>query len=228
MQGCPVHIAAMPQSVKAGIERYGIENMYAGDVFVVNDCYSGGTHLPDVTVFAPIFWEEELVGFIGNRGHHTDVGGMAPGSMPGDATEMYQEGLILPAGASIFERGERNRDVWSIMLANVRLPAKHRGRHRRADGAGVQTGMRRFHSLLERYGTERAPGRDRRDHRLLRAPHAQRRSRRCRTVIYTFADYMDTDGITGDAGADRGHGAQVGQRHRVRLRPAPTRRSAAP
>ena len=104
---------------RAGIRRYGIENMYPGDIFLVNDCYSGGTHLPDVTVFAPVFWEDELVGFVGNRGHHTDVGGMAPRSMPGDATEMYQEGLIVPP-VKIFERGARCKDTWSILLANVR------------------------------------------------------------------------------------------------------------
>ena len=79
MQGCPVHIAAMPHSVKAGIDEYGLDDMHPGDVFLVNDSYTGGTHLPDVTVFAPVFWEDDLVGFVGNRGHHNDVGGMAPG-----------------------------------------------------------------------------------------------------------------------------------------------------
>ena len=195
MQGCPVHVAAMPQSVKAGIEQYGIEDMHEGDVFLVNDSYSGGTHLPDVTVFAPVFSESELVGFIGNRGHHTDVGGMAPGSMPGDATEMYQEGLILPA-VRIFERGERNRDVWNIILANVRLPRNTEG-DIAAQMAGIQTGMRRFDSMLERYG---------RDHTLASIDEIIRYSERhMRSEIaripdgtYRFVDYMDTDGVTGN------------------------------
>ena len=193
-QGCPVHIAAMPQSVKAGIAQYGIENMNPGDVFLINDSYSGGTHLPDVTIFAPVFWEDELVGFIGNRGHHTDVGGMAAGSMPGDATEMYQEGLILPA-VRIFTAGERNRDVWNIMLANVRLPGNTEG-DIAAQMAGVQTGMRRFHSMLERYGTEALQaGID--EIIAYSERHMRREIAKMPDGTYHFADYMDTDGVTG-------------------------------
>ena len=193
-QGCPVHIAAMPQSVKAGIAQYGIENMNPGDVFLVNDSYSGGTHLPDVTIFAPVFWEDELVGFIGNRGHHTDVGGMAAGSMPGDATEMYQEGLILPA-VRIFAAGERNRDVWNIMLANVRLPGNTEG-DIAAQMAGVQTGMRRFHSMLERYGAE--PVQAGIDEIIAYSErHMRREIAKMPDGTYRFADYMDTDGVTG-------------------------------
>jgi N-methylhydantoinase B len=195
MQGCPIHIAAMPQAVKAGIEKYGIEHMYPGDVFVVNDCYSGGTHLPDVTVFAPIFWEDELIGFIGNRGHHTDVGGMAPGSMPGDATEMYQEGLIMPP-VKLFERGERCRDAWSLILANVRLPRNTEG-DIAAQRAGVQTGMRRFHSLLERYGTDVVKAGI---EEIIKYSERHMRSEIAQIPdgVYTFEDYMDTDGVTGE------------------------------
>jgi N-methylhydantoinase B/oxoprolinase/acetone carboxylase alpha subunit len=193
-QGCPVHIAAMPQSVKAGIEQYGVDNMNPGDVFLVNDSYSGGTHLPDVTIFAPVFWEGEMVGFIGNRGHHTDVGGMAAGSMPGDATEMYQEGLILPA-VRIYAGGERNRDVWNIMLANVRLPGNTEG-DIAAQMAGVQTGMRRFHSMLERYGADTLQaGID--EIIAYSERHMRAEIAKMPDGIYRFADYMDTDGITG-------------------------------
>lgn len=193
-QGCPVHIAAMPQSVKAGIAQYGVENMNHGDVFLINDSYSGGTHLPDVTIFAPVFWEGELVGFVGNRGHHTDVGGMAAGSMPGDATEMYQEGLILPA-VRIYEGGERNRDVWNILLANVRLPGNTEG-DIAAQMAGVQTGIRRFHSMLERYGPDAVQaGID----EIIAYSERHMRSEIAKMPdgTYRFADYMDTDGITG-------------------------------
>lgn len=194
MQGCPIHVAAMPQAVKAGIDRYGLDAIYPGDVLLVNDSYAGGTHLPDVTVFAPVFWDDELIGFIGNRGHHTDVGGMAPGSMPGDATEMYQEGLILPP-VKIYERGELCRDTMSIILANVRLPRNTQG-DIAAQRAGVQTGMRRFHSLLERYGPELVhSGIDEiieYSERHMRAEIAQ-----IPDGTYTFQDYMDTDGVTG-------------------------------
>lgn len=194
MQGCPVHIAAMPYSVQAGIEQYGIEDMRPGDVFLVNDSYTGGTHLPDVTVFAPVFWEGELFGFVGNRGHHNDVGGMAPGSMPGDATEMYQEGLILPA-VRVFEEGKKNRDVWSIILKNVRLPATTEG-DITSQTAGVQTGVRRYEMMLRRYGPELVQtGIDEiiaYSERHMRSEIAQMPDGE-----YRFDDYMDTDGATG-------------------------------
>jgi N-methylhydantoinase B len=194
MQGCPVHIAAMPYSVKAGIEQYGVENMEPGDVFLVNDSYTGGTHLPDVTVFAPVFWEDELVGFVGNRGHHNDVGGMAPGSMPGDAKEMYQEGLILPA-VRIFEAGRKNRDVWNIILKNVRLPETTQG-DIAAQTAGVQTGIRRFHSMLGRYGRDLVlAGID--EIIAYSERHMRSEISRIPDGTYSFTDYMDTDGATG-------------------------------
>ena len=194
MQGCPVHIAAMSKSVKAGIAQYGTDDLAPGDGLIINDSYAGGTHLPDVTVFAPVFWDGELVGFVANRGHHTDVGGMAPGSMPGDATEMYQEGLILPA-VKLFAAGERCRDVWNVILRNVRLPDNTLG-DISAQTAGVQTGIRRFHSLLERYGPEL----------VLRGieeifAYSERHMRSVIALIpdgeYSFSDYMDTDGVTG-------------------------------
>jgi N-methylhydantoinase B len=195
MQGCPVHIAGMSYSVKAGISQYGVEDMHPGDIFIINDSYSGGTHLPDVTVFAPVFWDEELVGFVGNRGHHTDVGGMAPGSMPGDATEMYQEGLILPA-VKIYEAGTKNRDVWNIILKNVRLPHNTRG-DIAAQVAGVQTGMRRFHSMLERYGKESVlTGIS--EIIAYSERHMRSEIQRIPDGEYRFVDFMDTDGATGE------------------------------
>jgi N-methylhydantoinase B/oxoprolinase/acetone carboxylase alpha subunit len=195
MQGCPVHIAAMGQSVKAGVAQYGTDDLRPGDVLLVNDSYTGGTHLPDVTVFAPVFWEDQLFGFVANRGHHNDVGGMAPGSMPGDATEMFQEGLIIPA-VKIFEEGRRNRDVWSMILANVRLPDTTRG-DISAQTAGVQTGMRRFYSLLGKYGKETVQsGID----EIIAYSERHMRSEIARIPDgqYRFVDYMDTDGVTGE------------------------------
>ena len=194
LQGCPIHIAAMPQAVKAGIAQYGVANMNAGDVFLINDSYAGGTHLPDVTVFAPVFWDDKLVGFIGNRGHHNDVGGMAPGSMPGDATEMFQEGLILPA-VKIFDRGERCRDVWNIMLANVRLPGNTEG-DIAAQTGGILTGMKRFHSLLERYGVQIV---EEGIEEIIQYSERHMRSEieKIPDGTYSFHDFMDTDGVTG-------------------------------
>src|SRR6185369_17781667 len=91
----PVHLGAMPASVAAAIAHVGAD---AGpsDHIVVNDPYAGGTHLNDITVVTPVFASTRLVGWVANRAHHADVGGAAPGSMPADATEVFQEGLRIP------------------------------------------------------------------------------------------------------------------------------------
>src|SRR5690242_3024048 len=102
----PVHLGSMPDSVAAAIAT--IEQFAPGDIVAVNDPYLGGTHLPDITLIAPIFVEQEgsprLIGFAANRAHHADVGGMSPGSMP-LATEIYQEGLIIPP-LKLWEQGK--------------------------------------------------------------------------------------------------------------------------
>ena len=82
----------MPEAVAAIMDR----DPEPGDVFAINDPYSGGTHLPDVTLVSPVAYEGEIIGYAVTRAHHSDVGGMRPGSMPSDSREIYQEGLIIP------------------------------------------------------------------------------------------------------------------------------------
>ena len=88
----PVHLGAMPLSVQAALAALTFED---GDLVLVNDPYHGGTHLPDITCIAPVFYRGRPAFFIANRAHHSDVGGMTPGSMP-LATEIFQEGMIIP------------------------------------------------------------------------------------------------------------------------------------
>ena len=90
----PVHLGAMPLSVQAALASLAFED---GDLVLLNDPYRGGTHLPDITAIAPVFIGGRPAFFAANRAHHSDVGGMTPGSMP-LATEIFQEGLILPPG----------------------------------------------------------------------------------------------------------------------------------
>ena len=94
----PVHLGSMPASVRAVIDAIGAEGaeISAGDQWVVNDPFAGGTHLNDITLVAPCLVEGRLVGWAANRAHHADVGGAAPGSIPADATDIAQEGLRLP------------------------------------------------------------------------------------------------------------------------------------
>jgi len=91
----PVHLGSMPAAVAAAIEACG-PAVGPGDQIVVNDPYAGGTHLNDITLVAPVFADDELVGWAANRAHHADVGGIAPGSMPPDALVIEEEGLRVP------------------------------------------------------------------------------------------------------------------------------------
>jgi N-methylhydantoinase B len=130
----PVHLGAMPESVRAVIAR-GPE---PGDVFLLNDPYAGGSHLPDLTMVEAIGEGGTIVGFAAVRAHHADVGGMSPGSMPQGATELFQEGIIVPP-VRIARRGASVDDVLRLVLANVRTPEERHGdlaAQRAACGAG--------------------------------------------------------------------------------------------
>jgi N-methylhydantoinase B len=142
----PVHLGAMPESVAAVMER----DPRAGDVFALNDPYSGGTHLPDITLVSPVAPGGEILGFAVTRAHHSDVGGMRPGSMPSDSREIWQEGLVIPPVRLIAD-GEYADDVLALVLANVRTPGIRRG-DLRAQIAAHRLAEERVGELVERRG----------------------------------------------------------------------------
>jgi N-methylhydantoinase B len=144
----PVHLGAMPEAVAAVLEL----GPRPGDVFAVNDPYRGGTHLPDVTLVSPIVIDREVVGHAVTRAHHSDVGGMAPGSMPSDSRSIHQEGLVIPP-VRLVREGEPVDDVLALVLANVRTPRIRRG-DLRAQIAANQLGGRRVGELADRRGLE--------------------------------------------------------------------------
>ena len=144
----PVHLGAMPEAV-AAIRRRHPE---PGDVFAINDPYSGGTHLPDITLVSPVSYSGEIVGYAVTRAHHSDVGGMRPGSAPSDSREIYQEGIIIPP-VRLVRGGDYVDDVLDLLLANVRTPAIRRG-DLRAQIAGNQIAEERVGELIERRGKE--------------------------------------------------------------------------
>src|SRR4051812_3155283 len=111
----PVHLGAMPEAVAAVMTH----SPEPGDVFVLNDPYTGGTHLPDLTLVTPMAVDGDVLGYAVTRAHHSDVGGMRPGSMPSDSREIYQEGLVLPP-LRLARRGEEVREATELVLANVR------------------------------------------------------------------------------------------------------------
>src|SRR5262245_7862848 len=120
----PVHLGSTPLSVRAAIAAGPME---AGDVVVLNDPFAGGTHLPDVTVVAPVYvpGARRPFAYVANRAHHADIGGMSPGSMP-LATEIFQEGLRLPP-VRLVAGGRVVRDVLALFLANARVPVEREG-----------------------------------------------------------------------------------------------------
>ncbi|MDQ8153909.1 MAG: hydantoinase B/oxoprolinase family protein [Gemmatimonadota bacterium] len=118
----PVHLGAMPEAVRAVRER----GPAPGDVWLLNDPYHGGSHLPDLTMVEAIAEHGTIAGFAAVRAHHADVGGMSPGSMPFGATELVQEGIVLPP-VRLVTGGQLDESLLALVLANVRTPAERRG-----------------------------------------------------------------------------------------------------
>lgn len=188
----PVHLGAMPISVREAVRTM---TFAPGDVVILNDPFHGGTHLPDITLIAPIFVgdgsEQQLFGFAANRAHHSDVGGMAPGSMP-LSTELYQEGVIIPP-LKLAEAGRVNQGLMDLLLANVRTPDERAG-DLRAQMAANRKGAERMQELVAKYGQDEV---ERYMGGLL--SYAERMTRRLIQDLpdgtYTFRDRMDDDGM---------------------------------
>jgi N-methylhydantoinase B len=144
----PVHLGAMPDAVAAVIAR----QPGPGDVYVLNDPFTGGTHLPDVTLVSALEHAGGVGGYAVTRAHHSDVGGMRPGSMPADSREIYQEGLVIPP-LRLVHAGETQRDVFDLIVANVRTPELRRG-DLRAQLAANQVAGARLAELFERHGRD--------------------------------------------------------------------------
>ena len=203
----PVHLGAMPISVKTAIEQI---EMAPGDVVILNDPFQGGSHLPDITMIAPVFLTGEqrskgagekdsltphsptpLLGFVASRAHHADVGGMTPGSMP-LSEEIYQEGVIIPP-LKLTAGGQVNEGVMALLLANVRTPEERRG-DLQAQLAANQRGVERLVELVSQYGLE-AVG----HYMGGLLDYAERMTRHLLSGLpdgrYTFGDFMDSAGV---------------------------------
>ena len=199
----PVHLGSMPLSVLAAIAH---TEMVPGDMIALNDPYRGGTHLPDITLVAPVFGafsqsgsdEKEKQGkhrpvfFVANRAHHADVGGMSPGSMP-IATSVIQEGIRIPP-VKLVRGGALNTDLWELILANVRTPEERRG-DIEAQVAANRVGERRLQEMVTKYGTTEIAAymEELRGYasRMVRA-----RLREIPDGRYVYTDVLDNDGIT--------------------------------
>jgi N-methylhydantoinase B len=142
----PIHMGSMKGLVQALLDRHGAEHLLPGDVYITNDPYTGGgTHLPDITMAAPVFHTDRLVGFSATIAHHSDVGGHVPGSNSGDSTSIFQEGLRIPMVRFMID-GTVNDEVLAFVTLNSRLPEERRG-DLLAQLAAVHTGGSRFAEL---------------------------------------------------------------------------------
>jgi N-methylhydantoinase B len=191
----PVHLGAMPASVQAALETFP-QALGPGDMVILNDPYLGGTHLPDITLVAPVYVYEggnrRLAGFVANRGHHADVGGMTPGSLP-LSTELYQEGTIIPP-IKLARGGRLNQEIIQLICRNSRTPQERRG-DLAAQVASIRVGERRLQEVVGRYGTDETL-----EHMAALLDYSERLTRlaiqRIPEGAYRVVDYMDDDGLT--------------------------------
>jgi N-methylhydantoinase B len=189
----PVHLGAMPMSVKAVVGSMKLEE---GDIAILNDPYAGGTHLPDITLVLPVFVGDTAkpAFYTASRAHHADVGGMYAGSM-GPAEEIYQEGIRIPP-IRLIRRGVMDQDILSLLLANVRTPEEREGDLAAQIGA-CRVGERRIKEIVAKYGltkvNELADELLAYSERLMRAE-----LRKMPAGVFTAEDFLDEDGVTDD------------------------------
>jgi len=185
----PVHLGSMPLSVRSAL--CGV-TWDEDDMVVLNDPYRGGTHLPDITIVAPVFTARDKPAFfVANRAHHADVGGVSPGSMP-LSSSIFQEGLIIPP-IKLVEKGVLDRKIMALLLNNVRTPVEREGDFAAQVMANV-TGVRRIRALIGTYGLDLvatyANGLIDYAERLMR-----RMIREIPDGCYEFDDVLDDDGL---------------------------------
>lgn len=191
----PAQLGVLPPAVRRVITEFPPEAMAEGDVFILNDPYDGGTHLPDIALIAPILQGGAVVAFAACIAHHQDVGGKTPGSLPTDATDIFQEGLRIPV-TKFYDAGAPVRIVHAFIERNVRIPQIVLG-DLRAQLAALFVGKTRLVALYERYG--RAAMERFLAELLDRAETLTRRAiAKIRPGTYSFEDYLDDDGIDRD------------------------------
>src|SRR5499425_2932413 len=147
----PGHLGSVPTALESVMRHYR-DDMVPGDVFIMNDPFDGGMHLPDIFVFKPLYHAGERIAFAATVCHHSDVGGRVAGSNASDSTEIYAEGLRI-APLKLYEAGKLNKTIMTFIERNVRLPVQVAG-DLRAQLAACHIAEKQFAELLVRYGVE--------------------------------------------------------------------------
>lgn len=187
----PVHLGSMPLSVQAAIRTY---QLRPGDVVLLNDPFSGGTHLPDITAIAPVFERDDGVSpifYCASRAHHSDVGGMAPGSMP-LSRDIFQEGVRIPP-LRLYQNGKLNRGLLRFLLHNVRTAVEREG-DLAAQVGSLRVGQKRLLELLQKAGRQEVLN-------YVTALHEYAEKTMARVIAdipngrYEAEDFLDDDGV---------------------------------
>ena len=196
-KGLPIFVGAMAFAVKAVIDKVAAgagagSGAEEGDTFIFNDPYAGGTHLNDFRLVRPLFRGGKIFAWLASVGHWLDIGGNVPGGYNPQATECFQEGVLIPP-VKLFRKGVLQQDIVDILQANTRVPRSNWGDLNGQLNA-LDLGERRFHALLDEYGDEVVAA-------ALQAASARAEALMRHNInalpdgVYTFEDYLDNDGI---------------------------------
>ncbi|MDP6705318.1 MAG: hydantoinase B/oxoprolinase family protein [Alphaproteobacteria bacterium] len=188
----PIHLATLIPAVATMIERFPVETMRPGDLYLLNDPYSGGTHLPDLAVAMPVFHGDRVIALSATMTHHQDVGGMTPGSVPTNATEVFQEGIRIPA-VKLRDGETFDETLLAMLQLNVRMPDVFMG-DLNAQIAACTVGARRLAETAEVYGGNELAA--------IFANLIERSEAMTRAALaalpegrYRYVNYLDNDGI---------------------------------
>ena len=187
----PIHLGGMPPALLTCLDYYQ-DRVYPGDILINNDPYEGGSHLPDIFLYKPVFWNDLCMGYLCAMTHYPDVGGRVAGSCAADSTEIYQEGLRIPP-LKLFEEGKPNEAIHRILEKATRVPDLVMG-DLQANLAALRYGEREFQTLVSIYGPEDLQ--DQVEDLLFYTEEATRAAiRALPDGTWDFTDYVSDDGI---------------------------------
>jgi len=189
----PLHLGVMQSIVKDVLKINPVENMEPGDALITNDPYISGSHLPDICMISPVFFDNKCVALIANIAHHVDIGGIAPGGMPANSTEIFQEGIRIPP-IKLRKKGEIDEQILALITNNVRTSYETYGDFQ-AQFSAVNVGEKRLVELIKKYGADLVL-----TYMEEIINYSERRMRKMigelPQGIYSFEDYLEGDGIT--------------------------------
>jgi N-methylhydantoinase B len=188
----PLHLGLMPSVVKSTLQIFPVTSLKPGDAIITNDPYISGSHLPDICIISPLFHNGACIGILANLAHHVDIGGIAPGGMPTNSTEIFQEGIRIPP-IRIKKAGVIDDDIVALITNNVRTSREAKG-DLQAQLAANNVGERRLTEILQKYGPKKTTF-----YMEELIKYSERRMRaRLKELpqgVFTFEDYLEGDGL---------------------------------